>query len=96
MGERNQMQGKRVLITGAGTGIGKGIALEFARRGAAVALHYSSSQTGARVLVDEIRAIGGRVEAFHADFTDIEQVKRISLPDPGSRKHQEDCDLCVL
>jgi NAD(P)-dependent dehydrogenase (short-subunit alcohol dehydrogenase family) len=42
------MKGKRVLVTGAGTGIGRGIALEFAAAGADVALHYSHSATGAQ------------------------------------------------
>src|SRR3990172_6176788 len=78
MTQRNEMQGKRVLVTGSGTGIGRGIALEFARRGAAVALHYSSSDAGARTAVEEIRGAGGRAEAFHADFTDIDQVQRMT------------------
>src|SRR5579862_2988602 len=41
------MEGKRVLVTGAGTGIGRGVALEFAREGAAVALHYGRDRSGA-------------------------------------------------
>jgi NAD(P)-dependent dehydrogenase (short-subunit alcohol dehydrogenase family) len=41
------MKGKRVLVTGSGTGIGRGMALEFAREGAAVALHYAHSDKGA-------------------------------------------------
>jgi len=38
-----EMRGKRVLVTGAGTGIGRGIALGFGRAGADVVLHYSAS-----------------------------------------------------
>ena len=41
MGHSEKMQGKRVLITGAGTGIGREVALEYAREGAAVVLHYA-------------------------------------------------------
>lgn len=59
---------QRVLVTGAGTGIGRGVALGFARAGAIVALHYSNSATGAESAVAEILAEGGKAKAFKADF----------------------------
>jgi NAD(P)-dependent dehydrogenase (short-subunit alcohol dehydrogenase family) len=71
-------QPRRVLVTGSDTGIGRGVALEFARAGAAVALHYPRDPAGARSAVDEIRALGGRAEAFAADFTDIAQVRALA------------------
>lgn len=71
MAAERRMNGKRVLVTGAGTGIGREVALEFARHGAAVALHYSHSRAGAASAVEEIRAAGGRAEAFAADFNDV-------------------------
>ena len=77
MTQSGSMQGKRVLVTGAGTGIGRGVALEFAREGAAVALHYAHSGEGALSAVDEIRQASGRAEAFRADLADIAQVRNL-------------------
>ncbi|MHB0936601.1 MAG: SDR family NAD(P)-dependent oxidoreductase [Armatimonadota bacterium] len=69
--------GARVLVTGAGTGIGRGIALAFGRAEAKVALHYSHSSKGAVAAAEGIRAGGGTAEAFQADFDDVEAVQRL-------------------
>ena len=71
-----RLAGKRALVTGAGTGIGKGIALEFAKEGAAVALHYSKSP--ADPVVHEIEAAGGKAKAFQADFRQMEPVQQLA------------------
>jgi glucose 1-dehydrogenase len=70
-----RMAGKRVIVTGAGTGIGRGIALEFAKEGAEVVLHYSHSADGANSAVAAIRSEGGRATALQADFSDLDKVK---------------------
>ena len=72
------LAGKRALVTGSGTGIGREIALEFARRGAAVALHYSHSGEGAESAVEEIERIGRRAKAFRADYRNLEQVSLLA------------------
>jgi len=69
---------RRALVTGSGTGIGREIALEFARAGADVALHYSHNGDGAFSAVDEIRRMGHRAEAFKADFNDLTQVQSLA------------------
>jgi NAD(P)-dependent dehydrogenase (short-subunit alcohol dehydrogenase family) len=60
--------GKVVLVTGAGSGIGRAIALRFAQAGAAVSLHYRDSEEGARSAADEITEAGGRAEIVRADL----------------------------
>ena len=79
MAQTGKMQDKKVLVTGSGTGIGKGVALEFAREGANVALHYSHSDKGAKEAVNEIRQQGGRAEAFKANFDKVEEVKDLAM-----------------
>ena len=67
------MKEKKVLVTGSGTGIGREIALEFARRGADVVLHYAHSADGALSAVEEIRSAGGKAMAIKADLNDVNQ-----------------------
>jgi NAD(P)-dependent dehydrogenase (short-subunit alcohol dehydrogenase family) len=73
-----RMKDKRVLVTGAGTGIGRGVALEFAREGASVVLHYAHSREGADSAVAEIEAGGGKACALHADFRDAAQARALA------------------
>ena len=74
----SEMKDKRVLVTGSGTGVGQGIALEFARRGAVVAVHYSQSSAGADATVKEIVATGGKAAAFKADFREVAPLRAMA------------------
>jgi len=58
------LEGKLVLVTGAGTGIGQGVALQVARQGADVVLHYATSAQGAFDNVAQIKAVGRRAAAI--------------------------------
>lgn len=73
MAESGKVSGKKVLVTGAGTGIGRETALEFARQGADVVVHYSHSENGALAVVAEIEAMGRRAAALAADFARVDQ-----------------------
>jgi 3-oxoacyl-[acyl-carrier protein] reductase len=57
------------LVTGAGTGIGRAIALALGNAGAAVGLHYHSSQQGAEETAAILRNQGGRAFLLPADLT---------------------------
>ncbi|MBN1345924.1 MAG: glucose 1-dehydrogenase [Phycisphaerae bacterium] len=72
------MTGKKALVTGSGTGIGREIALEFARQGADVVLHYSHSQAGATSALEEISSMGRRGAAFQADFNVVDEAVRLA------------------
>ncbi len=69
-----KLSDKKALVTGSGTGIGREIALEFARQGADVVLHYAHSDEGARSAIEEIRAMGRNATAFRANFDDVGEV----------------------
>ena len=57
-------EGKVALVTGAGKGIGKEIALELARGGAKCVINYASSATGAESVAEEIRAMGSEAMTY--------------------------------
>ncbi len=71
------LEGKLILVTGAGTGIGKGVALEVARQGADVVLCYSSSAKGALEAVEEIRGMGRRATTVQADLSKVAECQRV-------------------
>lgn len=72
------LEGKVALVTGASRGIGKAIALEIARHGAAVAVNYVSSKALADAAVGEIEALGGRAVALQADVSNADECQRLA------------------
>src|SRR5262252_5265712 len=71
------LSGRVVLVTGAGTGIGAGIARRLAEAGARVMVHYHQSATGAHEVVAQIQSGGGTAASYAADLTDPQSVERL-------------------
>lgn len=80
-----------VIITGAGNGLGKSHALQYARRGAKVIVNdlggsahgEGASKSAADVVVDEIRAMGGEAAANYDSVTDGDKIVQCALDNFG-------------
>lgn len=62
-----KLNGKTALVTGAGQGVGRGIALRLAREGAAVMVAEINETTG-RAVVAELQALGAQAAFVHTDI----------------------------
>jgi glucose 1-dehydrogenase len=69
------LDGQRAIVTGANSGIGEGIARGLAEAGAAVAVNYVAGEDRALMVVEDIRAAGGRAIAVKADVSSEDEVR---------------------
>lgn len=67
-----ELNGKVALVTGAGRGIGKAVALELARLGATVLVNYNGSRERAEEVVAQIATQGGTAEAVCCNVADFQ------------------------
>jgi NAD(P)-dependent dehydrogenase (short-subunit alcohol dehydrogenase family) len=67
--------GRVVIVTGAGSGLGQGVALRFAEAGARVVVHYRKAAAGATAVVERIG--GDRATAVEADVTRPEEAESL-------------------
>lgn len=65
------LTGKTALVTGAGRGIGREIALALAREGADVAINYHGSEMAAKETAEEIEAMGRKTVLIRCDVADF-------------------------
>jgi 3-oxoacyl-[acyl-carrier protein] reductase len=68
---------KVVVVTGASSGIGKATALEFAKSGAKVVVHYNKNKTGAEDAVSQIQNMGGEAISVSGDLSKGQNVDHL-------------------
>lgn len=81
-----QLENKVAIVTGASSGMGKTIALAFARVGAAVTVDFVGNQDSAEEVVEQIEDAGGRALAVRSDVTvqeDVEDLVRETVEEFG-------------
>jgi 3-oxoacyl-[acyl-carrier protein] reductase len=71
------LNGKVALVTGASRGIGRAIAVQLAKAGAAVVINYSNSAGEAQKVVTEIKAGGASALAIQADISQVQEIVRL-------------------
>jgi enoyl-[acyl-carrier protein] reductase III len=72
-----EFEGKIVLVTGSGRGIGRAIALYFAERGADVIFNFFRNRSPAEAAAHEASAFGRRVKVIKADVGEINDLDRL-------------------
>lgn len=72
------LENKSAIITGATRGIGRGIAIEFAKQGANVAFTYSSSVEAANALEDELKAFGVAAKGYQSNAANFDAAQELA------------------
>lgn len=72
------LENKTAIVTGATRGIGRGIALEFAKQGANVAFTYSSSVDAAKSLENELIELGVKAKGFQSNAADFDAAQDLA------------------
>jgi len=65
------LKNKRILITGASSGIGAGMAKVLAREGCRLVLHYNRNQSGIEQTLEAVKALGCEAEFIRCDFKQL-------------------------
>ncbi len=77
MHEETSFRGRSALVTGAGTRVGRAIALELGRAGASVTVHYRRSGAEAEDAAAELRLLGVKALTAQADLTEDGSAERL-------------------
>ncbi len=73
----NTLEGKVAVVTGASRGIGRATAELLAHHGAAVVINYATSSEEANMVVEAIKAQGGKALAIQADIAKLKDIRRL-------------------
>jgi glucose 1-dehydrogenase len=71
------VEGKAAIVTGSDSGIGRAIALELARQGAAVTINYHKNADAADEVKKEIEAGGGKAQIIQADVSSVADIQKL-------------------
>ena len=71
------LEGKIALVTGAGRGIGRAVALKFAGQGAVVVVNYNGSKERAEEVVKTILENGGTASVYQCSVSDFEACEKM-------------------
>ena len=74
MTEEKRLEGQAALVTGAGSGIGRAIAVAFAREGARVGINYCRNEEGAARTLELVRGEGAEGTLVRADVSSAKEV----------------------
>jgi pteridine reductase len=72
-----ELDGRVALVTGAGTRVGRVIALALGKAGMRVGVHYAGSEKGARDTAEEIMGMGSNARTLPGDLTDPATAPRL-------------------
>jgi 3-oxoacyl-[acyl-carrier protein] reductase len=87
-----RLAGRAAVITGSSRGVGRSVALAYAREGADVLVNYTSNESAAQAVVDEIRRLGRKSIAVKADVASKQDVDRMM---DAAKEHFGRLDILV-
>ena len=71
------LENKAAIVTGSDSGIGRAIALELARQGAAVTINYHKNEDAALAAKKEIEDAGGKAQIVQADVSSVADIQKL-------------------